>query len=160
LDAGLFALNFARQASNAFLNGIEEQHFHRPFSPEGGTPAYIVGHLTSTDNMTLQMLAGRPSMLTEREQQLFGGGASPESQRGEYPSPSAMLQKMHEVRNALIGYFQGLSDAELNAPVEGPMAQFGDTRAKLMASLAWHEGMHAGQLTVIRRQLGLPRVFG
>ena len=40
------------------------------------------------------------------------------------------------------------------------MAQFGETRAKLMASLSWHEAMHAGQVTVIRRQNGLPRVFG
>jgi hypothetical protein len=30
----------------------------------------------------------------------------------------------------------------------------------LASSLAWHEGMHAGQLTMLRRDIGLGPKFG
>lgn len=160
LDTGLFVMDFARKATLGFLDGIDGDQFVTPYADDGSSAAYIAGHIAFTDDMTLQMLAGRGSMLSEAEQKLFGGGANPAADAARYPDREAMLRQMNSIREALLGYFKGLSDADLTAPVEGPLAQFGDTRAKLMASLAWHEGMHAGQLTVIRRQLGLPRVFG
>ena len=160
LDTGLFVMQFARNATLGFLDGIEGDHFVRLFSEDGGNAAYIVGHILSTDDMTLQMLAGKPSMLTEAEGKLFGGGAHPTQNLADYPAREDLLGKLAAARESLVGYFSGLSGNDLVAPVEGPLAQFGDTRAKLMTSLAWHEGMHAGQLTVIRRQIGLPRVFG
>lgn len=160
LDTGLFVLGFARNATMGFLNGLEGDMFYRRFCPTGSNAAYVAGHIASTDDMTLQMLAGRPGTLTPAEQRLFGGDASPSENPKDYPPREALVQKMTDLRRDLIAYFSGLSDAELTAPVEGPMAQFGDTRAKLMASLAWHEALHAGQLTVLRRQQDLPRVFG
>ncbi len=160
LDTGLFVLEFARRATLGFLEGIEGDAFVKAFAPGGGNAAYAVGHIASTDDMTLQMLAGQPGALPETHQKLFGGGAHPSENTADYPPRAEMIETMNGLRASVIDYFKGLSEAELLAPVEGPMAQFGDTRAKLMTSLAWHEGMHAGQLTVIRRQLGLPRVFG
>lgn len=160
LDTGLFVLDFTRQATAGFLNGIEGDLFFKRFCETGGNAAYIAGHIAATDDMTLQMLAGQPAGLTEQETKLFGGGAEPSENPADYPSRERIMELFAERRAAVLAYFKSLSDAELTAPVESPMAQFGDTRAKLMSSLAWHEGMHAGQLTVIRRQNDLPRVFG
>jgi len=159
-QTGLFILDFARQATNGFLAGLEGGLLYKLSCPTGGNAAYVVGHLAFTDDMTLQMLAGHPSALTEQEQKLFGGGATPTENPADYPARERLMELFTERRQAIADYFKGLSEAELLAPVEGPMAQFGDTRAKLMSSLAWHESMHAGQLTVIRRQCDLPRVFG
>lgn len=160
LETGLFALGFARQATVGFLDGIEGDNFCRLFAEGGGNAAYITGHLIFTEDTTLQMLAERPSVFTEAEQKLFGGGAEPTARVADYPDRAELMQKLTSTRDDLIAYFKSLSDDQLTAPVDGPLAQFGDTRAKLMASIAWHEGMHAGQLSVIRRQLSLPRVFG
>lgn len=160
LDTGLFVLDFARKATLGFLDGIEGDAFCQTFAPGGGNAAYAVGHIASTDDMTLQMLAGRPGAISEAQQKLFGGGAEPSEKTADYPPPAELIATMNDLRASVLDYFKSLSEADLLAPVEGPMAQFGDTRAKLMASLAWHESLHAGQLTVIRRQLGLPRVFG
>lgn len=160
LGTGLFVMDFARRATMGFLDGIEGDAFVKTFAPGGGNAAYIVGHLCFTDDMTLQMLAGKPATLSEAEQNLFGGGAEPTENTADYTPQAELVGKLNDLRVGVVEYFKGLSDEELLAPVEGPMAQFGDTRAKLMTSLAWHEAMHAGQLTVIRRQLDLPRVFG
>lgn len=160
LDTGLSVMEFARKATMGFLDGFEGDAFHTAFAPGGGTAAYIVGHIAFTDDMTLRMLAEREGTLSDAEQKLFGGGASPAEQASEYPPGPELIQTMTGLRSSLLGYFREQSEEQLLAPVEGPMAQFGDTRAKLMASLAWHEALHAGQLTVLRRQLGMPRVFG
>ncbi|MEM8757132.1 MAG: DinB family protein [Planctomycetota bacterium] len=160
LNTGLFVMDFARRATLGFLDGIEGEDLVRAFAEGGSHAAYIAGHIAFTDDMTLKMLAHRDPTLTEAQQKLFDGRVTPSNSQSDYPAKQEILSVMAAVREDLIGYFSGLSNAELTAPVEGPLAQFGDTRAKLMASIAWHEGMHAGQLTVIRRQLGLPRVFG
>ena len=160
LDTGLFVMDFARKATLGFLEGIKGDAFVQTFTPDGGNAAYVVGHLCFTDDMTLHALAGRESTFTEAEQKLFGGGAEPSKQSADYPSRDELLTRLTDLRTGIIEYFTSLTPSELTAPVEGPMAQFGDTRAKLMPSLAWPEGMHSGQLTVIRRQLALPRVFG
>ncbi|MEO0513349.1 MAG: DinB family protein [Planctomycetota bacterium] len=159
-DTGLFVLEFGRRASEGFLGGLEGAAFFKLFAEGGGNAAYAAGHIAFTDDSVLTMIAGQESELTEAEKTLFGGGATPSEQPSDYPSRQRILELFAERREKLLAYFRGLGDDELTAAVEGPMAQFGDTRAKLMASLAWHEAMHAGQLTVIRRQQGLPRVFG
>ena len=160
LETGLFVMEFARRATSGFLNGVEGDLFYKRFCETGGNAAYVAGHLAFTDEMTLESLAGQPGKMTEDEKKLFGGGAEPTENPVDYPSRERIMELFNERRESVIAYFKSLSDEELTAPVEGPMAQFGDTRAKLMASLAWHEAMHAGQLTVLRRQLDLPRVFG
>lgn len=160
LDTGLFVLNFARRATLGLLEGIEGEAFVNTFAKDGGNAAYIVGHIAYTDDMTLKVLAGKPSKLDDRLGKLFGGGAEPTQTLADYPSQQELVELMADRRDALVAWFSSLSDAELTAPVEGDFAQFGDTRAKLMTSIAWHEGLHTGQLAVIRRQLELPRVLG
>ncbi|MEO1534061.1 MAG: DinB family protein [Planctomycetota bacterium] len=160
LDTGLFLMDFSRQATTGLLAGIEGDDFVKRFTDDGSHAAYIVGHIAFTDDSTLTMLAGAESSLSESEQKLFGGGATISESLADYPPQARLIETMHAVRANLTEYFKSLSPAEIIAPVEGPLAQFGDTRAKLMTSIAWHEGFHAGQLSVIRRQLGLPRLFG
>ncbi|MEM1071992.1 MAG: DinB family protein [Planctomycetota bacterium] len=160
LETGLFVMDFARRATMGFLQDIEGDAFHRLFCEGGSNAGYIVGQLAYTDDMTLHMLAGKPSIFSEDQQKMFAGGADPAADCSRYPGRDELIAMMVERRETLTAYFKGQSDEDLTTAVEGPLAQFGDTRAKLMTSIAWHEGMHAGQLTVIRRQLDLPRVFG
>jgi len=64
------------------------------------------------------------------------------------------------VWEALVGETRhSLSDAELLEPIEGEAAQFAANRAVLMSSLAFHEGVHMGQVSVARRAAGLPPMF-
>ncbi len=40
------------------------------------------------------------------------------------------------------------------------LQSFAPSHAALIPTIAWHEGMHIGQLTVIRKSLSLDPVFG
>ena len=69
---------------------------------------------------------------------------------GPAPGPAA----------ALVDWFKSLSDEQLAAPLPEGMEMFGANHATLAATMAWHEGVHDGQLIEVRRSLGLPRAFG
>ncbi|MEO0631319.1 MAG: DinB family protein, partial [Planctomycetota bacterium] len=159
LDTGLFLMDFSRQATTGFLAGFEGDTFVKRFTADGSHAAYIVGHITFTDDTTLNMLAGEAHTLSEPEQKLFGGGATISETLADYPPQAELIEKMHAVRAKLVEYFKGLSPAELIAPVEGPLAQFGDTRAKLMTSIAWNECFNGGQMSFLRRHVSIQSVF-
>ena len=52
-----------------------------------------------------------------------------------------------------------MSDAQLRSPLPEGFTGFATSFAALMSSLAWHEGLHTGQLTVVRKSLGLEPLY-
>ena len=59
-------------------------------------------------------------------------------------------------RTATIAALAKLSDADLDKPTTGQMAQFAPTLGHLFIAASNHTLMHAGQFTVVRRKLGKP----
>lgn len=64
-----------------------------------------------------------------------------------------------EVRQATIAACDGLSDADLDKPNSGELAQFAPYLGGLLILVANHTLMHAGQVSVIRRKLNKPVLF-
>jgi hypothetical protein len=48
----------------------------------------------------------------------------------------------------------------LTSPLPKELETFARSYGGMMCSIAWHEGVHAGQLTVVRKSLGLAPKFG
>jgi len=69
------------------------------------------------------------------------------------------LAHLHKAREATLAALEKLSDADLDRPTVGPMAQFAPTLGALLLLVANHTLMHAGQFTVVRRKLGKPVLF-
>jgi hypothetical protein len=69
------------------------------------------------------------------------------------------LALFDEVRSATIAALSGLSDADLDRPTTGQVAQFAPTLGLLFLGASNHTLMHAGQFSVIRRKLGKPVLF-
>ena len=63
-------------------------------------------------------------------------------------------------RHELLAWFREMPTGQLISPVPEDWKSFGATPGILMSTLAWHEGLHAGQLTVIRKSLGFVPKFG
>ena len=76
-----------------------------------------------------------------------------------YPSRDELVKAFEERRAALLEWFGSMSDEQLLEPIEGDLAQFAANKAMLMSTLSFHEGMHAGQISVARRAQGLPPLF-
>lgn len=68
----------------------------------------------------------------------------------------ALSKQMHAATLAVV---DKLTDADLDRPCTGQMAQWAPKLADLLLMLSTHTMMHAGQFTVVRRKLGKPVLF-
>lgn len=156
---GLQGLELSRGFLKMLLEGLtDEQMMTRP-CPKGNHAAWIVGHLAWTDDSFLQGLAGQASGIPESWNAMFGMKSEPSDDPAAYPPREELMRRLDDRREGVRAWLSGLSEAELTAPIEGDMAQFARTLAMVPSSLSFHEGMHAGQLSMARRAAGLGPLF-
>ena len=156
---GLFALGFSRKTLTGMLEGIPEDK--RTYHPAGGNHVmWILGHLAWSDDFFMKELAGLDRACPDEWEGLFGMGSEPADDPSKYPPYEELLSQFHGRREVLVEWFTQLDDGRLTEPLKEEWKGFAENLGSLMSSLAVHEGMHIGQLTDIRRGLGLPRVMG
>jgi len=159
-DIGLTALLFARRVTMGLLEDIpEDQWLYQPV-PGGNHATWVIGHIAFNDDNFLVGLGGGDAQVPALWKDVFGAGSTVTNDATAYPSRSELLSQFESRRNDLLSFFKNLPPDRLTADVPEPWQVFGKTPAHVMNSLAWHEGLHAGQLTVIRRALGLGPKFG
>jgi uncharacterized damage-inducible protein DinB len=153
-------LEFARRNTLAFLEEIPEDKWcYQPF--EGANHvAWILGHLAQSDNYFVTQLADRPNVMPPAWDELFGMGSRPTSDRARYPAPSELRDILRARREELITWVRGLPEKKLEAPLPEDWHPFAPTYGSLPDAIAWHEGLHAGQLTAIRKSLGIGPKYG
>ncbi len=160
LETGLAGLAFARQATLGLFEEIPDTKVcHQPFAG-ANHPLWILGHLSCYDEYFMKELGGRPYNQYEKWEKLFFMGSRPTPNPGDYPPIAEVKAALDKNRHDLLAWLRSLSDAELTKPIHGDLSQFAANRGMLMSTIAWHEGLHAGQLTVIRKSLGLSPKFG
>ena len=84
---------------------------------------------------------------------LFARESVPAADPSTYPSASEIRTVFDRVHRQLLGELPRIPDAELDSPLPKPHTV---ARTKFMA-LTWcaqHEMVHAGQIGLLRRQLG------
>ncbi len=123
-------------------------------------PLWFVGHMATTDNFLLSMVAPEKSRLPEGFQAKFGVGSSPTNNPTDYPSPDEVVAVMRERRDTLLAVLDGFSDEDLARSTPAGAPDFLPDFGAVFELAVWHEGLHAGQLTVVRRALGFPPVMG
>ncbi|MEZ6318538.1 MAG: DinB family protein [Phycisphaerales bacterium] len=156
---GLEGLAMSRGFLKMLLEGLTaEQMMTRPCA-KGNHGMWIMGHIAWTDDSFLQGLGGQASGIPASWNGLFGMKSEPSDDASAYPSRDELMGAMEDRRAALVAWLSGLNEAELIKPIEGDMAQFARTLAQVPSSLAFHEGMHAGQLSMARRAAGLAPMF-
>ena len=91
---------------------------------------------------------------------MFCSGSVVFDEADRYPTFAEVLDRMSELRSDLREWFGAMTPAELADPLPEGFERFGRDHYTLMSTMAWHEGLHAGQLTVIRKTLKLEPRFG
>ena len=159
-ETGVAALMFARRVTMGLLEDIsDDRFFHQPFHGANHA-AWIVGHICRNDDNFLTGLEGRPSQLPASWEALFAAGSSPAVDTDHHPNRDQILTQFEARRHELLAWFREMPTERLISPVPEDWKTFGATYGILMSTLAWHEGLHAGQLTVIRKSLGIAPKFG
>ncbi len=160
LETGLGALAFSRHVTLGLFEDVPDGKVcHQPFAGANHV-LWILGHLACTDEYFLNNVGGRPYNRFEKWEKLFFMKSKPTPNRTDYPPVAEVKEALDKNRQELIGWFKSMSDAELVKPIEGDMSQFAANRAVLMSTIAWHEGLHAGQMSVVRKSLGIAPKFG
>ena len=160
LDNGLAVLAFARQATLAFLDDLPEDKLCYSPIPDGNHAMWLIGHITVTDDTVRHGLGGGTAKCPEGWTDLFGAGSAPAPDPGKYPSVAEMREHLNARREDLIAWFRSMDHTKLTEALPEDSLRFAPNYAGLMASLAFHEGLHAGQLRVITKSLGRPPKFG
>lgn len=160
IDAGLAALAFSRQALIALIDALpEDKILHQP-CPEANHAMWILGHLACTDEFFMNKVDDRPFNKFEDWKGKFFMNSKPTTNAADYPPFAEVKEVLANNREAVISCFKKMDEAKLREPLPDDLQSFAPSHAALIPTIAWHEGMHTGQLTVIRKSLGLAPVFG
>ena len=158
-EAGKAAMGFSRRMLLGLLEEIpQDRWLHQPCA--GGNHAqWIAGHIASEDDDVLTKLKPRPSKLPDGWVAQFGMGSTPSPDARKYPSKGKVMEVLASQREELLSWFASMDEVQLSAPVPDDWKSFAPTYGALMPGLAWHEGLHTGQLTVVRKSLGIKPRF-
>lgn len=160
LDNGLVALEFARRTTLTLVEEIPQDKFcHQPFAG-ANHPLWNLGHLAVTDDYFMNELAQRQRGCPEGWWQMFGMGSEPKASLGDYPPIQEVQEAMHQRREEFIGWFKSMDEKALSGPLPDQWKGFARSYGALMSTVGCHEAMHAGQITVIRKSLGMKPKFG
>lgn len=124
--------------------------------PHANHALWFAGHVGTVDNFMIARLdaakLAEPSGYRER----FGMGSRPTANPADYPPAEEVVKFMRERREVLLGILEGLNEGDLQKPAPAGTPEFMRDVASIFEAAAWHEALHAGQVTVARRSLGHP----
>src|SRR5262245_59571916 len=120
---------------------------------------WFVGHMATSDNFFLTLVAPEKAKQLPEFQSKFGMGSQPTSDPASYPDPESVLATMRERRQTLLEALDGLRDEDLAKKTPDGAPDFLPDVAAVFEMAIWHEGQHNGQLTVARRALGHKPLF-
>ena len=159
LESNLVALEYSRHFVNALFEAMtEDQLCHQPF-PGANHALWIMGHLASVDAFLLQACGGPSDPQLLAMQPLFFMKSQPSPNLSDYPPVAQVRAWFDLTRKTVLDWFRSQNEQDLSTPLPEGLREIAPDRLCLIARLAIHEAGHAGQLTMIRKSLGLPPVF-
>ena len=154
-------LEMCRDTSEKILAAFEtSEDWTRQVVPETNHAMWFAGHMATTDNYFISQIAPERAKTYEGWDKLFGMGSKPTSDPDDYPPVAEVHDAMRERRSVLLELLRGRSDAELNGPPAAGASDFLPDLASTFEIAVWHEALHLGQVTMIRRALGHQPIMG
>jgi DinB superfamily len=126
--------------------------------PNANHIAWQLGHLINSERGLGKAFPGvaYPELPAGFDEQHNGKNAT--SDKG-FGTKADYVNLFNKTREATLATLNKMSEADLDKPTTGPMAQFAPTLGALFILVSNHVLMHAGQFTVVRRKLGKPVLF-
>ncbi|MEI7656540.1 MAG: DinB family protein [Phycisphaerae bacterium] len=158
-DRALAHARFAHGMINKFAEGFAPEQV---VAQAGACPNHLLwtlGHLASSASWTHGMITGASPIVPEGYHALFGMGSKPIGDAALYPSFDEVRQAYEATFQRIVDAVARLDDQDLLTPPEQESGGFITDKLDALNKLAWHEGWHLGQLSDLRRGLGLPHVF-
>ena len=158
LQLAIEQIVFARNYTIRLLDQTPATEWFR--QPPGGIShiAWQVGHLAFAQyRMALERIRGQwpqdANLISEDFLCLFGRDSVPDPDPKKYPNETEIRAVFDRVHEQVLRELRNLEESELDQPV---LKQHPLVKTKMWALLwcAQHETVHAGQIGLLRRQLG------
>ena len=148
---------FARDYTLRLLEGVPEGQW---FAMPGGVShvGWQVGHLAMAEYRTcLERVRGvRPedeAVIPAAFLARFVRDTVPDPDPGAYPSPAELRATLDRVHACVLAALPEYADFDLSMPTVTPHVLF-KTKLEIIRWCGQHELIHAGQIGLLRRQLG------
>ena len=163
LQQAVEQISFARDYTIHLLDHTPPTEWFR--QPPCGVShiAWQVGHLAFAEySLALLDIRGpQPrdtDLISEQHLTLFGPDSVPDPDPKVYPDHSELRAVLDRVHEQVLRELSSLSEGELDQPVQDPLP-FGKTKLLMLLWCARHEMLHAGQIGLLRRQLGYSHLW-
>lgn len=154
-DVIAFSLKASHARFRMYLDGLKPTEFaHQPIAGANSV-AWMLGHLALTDRRIAGLLgADLPPLPAGFEERFKTTKQAAGTQTG-LGDPADLLEVFDQSRRLLVAAVEKADAAALNKPLPTTNPLF-STAGEAAAFMAVHHGLHAGQVTMIRRALGYP----
>jgi uncharacterized damage-inducible protein DinB len=164
-DHARHTLDFSRRFTEGLLASFKTpEDWVFQLHPKANHALWVAGHLPLADNSILSRF--RPNLAAKPEgwDAVFGRGSQPQPDAAAYPPTEKVLEYFRERRQTLLAVLDELSEEEMRSPAppvgeRSPIAG-APSLGHAFIFLAFHEGMHAGQVSVAHRALGHAPLVG
>lgn len=154
---------FARNYTIRLVNQTPTTEWFR--LPPGGIShvAWQVGHLAMAQyRLALERIRGSQpqdaELISENFLRLFARESVPETDPAKYPNQADIRAVFDRVHEQVLGELRGLNESELDQPILKPHS-LAKTKLESLLWCAHHEMLHAGQIGLLRRQLGYSPIW-
>jgi uncharacterized damage-inducible protein DinB len=154
----LNTLAWAHGVMEMLLEGFTEQHATFQPTPTDNHLLWTLGHLADTYYVWANMLDGKLREPPPEYVRLFGFGSTPVADPRVYPTLAEVRAEYARAYEMLVHAVCQQTDADLAKPLHGDNSWLADSRLEAIYRMAHHEGWHQGQVSAIRRALGLKRI--
>lgn len=129
----------------------------------GNPVLWQLGHLIASEIEMLQLI-GLPfdgqitnEFLSRHQKGAYSDGWELEIDRED--GHQSYLQLMKEVRAHTLNVLDAITLEEFGSPAPEKMRSYAQSKGSIFSMIASHECLHAGQIAVLRRELGKPVVL-
>jgi hypothetical protein len=162
LRGAIAQMNFARQYT---LSLLEATATDRWFEIPPGLPcniAWQVGHLAvSQYGLMMYRVRGRCpddlKLIPGSFRKKYSRQTTPSADESSQPAAADLMQRLAEVHRLAMSELAAVDPAVLSDPIDQPYAGYPNKLGAILFC-PLHEQIHAGQIGLIRRALGLPPV--
>jgi hypothetical protein len=121
---------------------------------------WTLGHLAASVAFFASIAGVSVGPVPENYNTLFGMGAKPTADSAAYPPAVEIIAHYERTFKEFCAAIEKLSDAELAEPSAKADSGFVKLKIDALSRAAWHEGWHAGQVSLTRKAIGLPGIMG
>jgi hypothetical protein len=119
-----------------------------------------VGHMIVTYQWFAAGLDGQPVGVSEQDNALFGMGSKPNPDARAYPSLASLRTRFEAAWKRFSTAAHALRDEDAGKPATIDSNGYLKDRLDVVEKCAWHDGWHAGQISTLRKSLGLKPMWG